>query len=50
MSIMPTDLPLHNALLEMYCSFGDIEEAVRVFSVIEHPDGERLFDMFSHLH
>ncbi|XP_027078923.1 pentatricopeptide repeat-containing protein At3g50420 [Coffea arabica] len=32
------DLPLHNALLDMYCSCGDTETAIRVFRRISNPD------------
>ncbi|XVF15636.1 hypothetical protein REPUB_Repub09cG0171400 [Reevesia pubescens] len=32
------DLPLQNALLDMYCSCGDIEMGLNVFSRIENPD------------
>ncbi|XVE87208.1 hypothetical protein DITRI_Ditri18aG0097700 [Diplodiscus trichospermus] len=32
------DLPLQNALLDMYCSCGDIEMGLNVFSRIESPD------------
>ncbi|PSS14300.1 Pentatricopeptide repeat-containing protein [Actinidia chinensis var. chinensis] len=34
----PTDLPLHNSLLDMYCSCGGIHSAIQVFSRIEYPD------------
>ncbi|KAA8547251.1 hypothetical protein F0562_003885 [Nyssa sinensis] len=34
----PTDLPLQNALLDMYCSCGDTHTAFCVFSRIENPD------------
>ncbi|XP_035819476.1 pentatricopeptide repeat-containing protein At3g50420 isoform X3 [Zea mays] len=32
------DLPLHNALLDMYCCCGDLDTAVLVFRRIETPD------------
>ncbi|XP_022775233.1 pentatricopeptide repeat-containing protein At3g50420 isoform X2 [Durio zibethinus] len=32
------DLPLQNALLDMYCNCGDIEMGLNVFSRIENPD------------
>ncbi|XP_031115322.1 pentatricopeptide repeat-containing protein At3g50420 [Ipomoea triloba] len=32
------DLPLHNALLDMYCSCGDTVAALDVFEKIENPD------------
>jgi pentatricopeptide repeat protein len=32
------DLPLHNALLDMYCCCGDLDTAVLVFQRIETPD------------
>lgn len=34
----PTDLPLQNSLLDMYCSSGDMHAAFEVFSRIEEPD------------
>ncbi|XP_077233138.1 pentatricopeptide repeat (PPR) superfamily protein [Tasmannia lanceolata] len=37
-SDFPADLPLHNALLHMYCSCGDLENAFSVFGMIEVPD------------
>lgn len=33
-----TDLPLQNALLDMYCSCGDTQTAFRIFSMIKNPD------------
>ncbi|KAM7510282.1 hypothetical protein LguiB_009157 [Lonicera macranthoides] len=33
-----TDLPLQNALLDMYCSCGDAQTAFRIFSMIKNPD------------
>ncbi|KVI02658.1 Pentatricopeptide repeat-containing protein [Cynara cardunculus var. scolymus] len=35
---IPSDLPLRNALLNMYCSCGDPKTAARVFREIENPD------------
>lgn len=59
---IPADLPLHNALLDMYCSCGDKQTALTVFSRIENPDlvswnsmiagysgdgdGEKIMDIF----
>ncbi|KAK1363860.1 Pentatricopeptide repeat-containing protein [Heracleum sosnowskyi] len=56
------DLPLYNALLDMYCTCGDTRTACTVFSRIENPDsvscnsmiagyagngdGEKVMDMF----
>ncbi|KAK6924108.1 Pentatricopeptide repeat [Dillenia turbinata] len=37
-SDMPMDLPLNNALIDMYCSCGDVEAAYTVFSRIKNPD------------
>ncbi|KAI3503132.1 hypothetical protein L1887_31568 [Cichorium endivia] len=35
---LPTDVPLLNALLNMYSTFGDTEKALTVFQNIENPD------------
>lgn len=35
---IPTDLPLHNAMLDMYCNCGNTQTAFRVFSEIGNPD------------
>lgn len=59
------DLPLQNALLDMYCSYGDVQTAFTVFCRIENPDlvswnsmmagysrkgdGEKAIDMFIQL-
>ncbi|KAL6993684.1 hypothetical protein U1Q18_011796 [Sarracenia purpurea var. burkii] len=34
----PTDLPLQNSLLDMYCSCGDTNAAFEVFTRIDNPD------------
>ncbi|KAL6337818.1 hypothetical protein AAG906_002283 [Vitis piasezkii] len=59
------DLPLQNALLDMYCSCGDVQTAFTIFCRIENPDlvswnsmmagyskkgdGEKAIDMFVQL-
>lgn len=35
---LPTDVPLLNALINMYSTFGDIQKALTVFQNIENPD------------
>ncbi|GJW07938.1 pentatricopeptide repeat-containing protein [Tanacetum coccineum] len=62
---IPTDLPMQNALLNMYSSCGDTQMAARVFKDIRNPDlvswnsmlagisgkgdGEKTLEMFNHL-
>ncbi|XP_062185152.1 pentatricopeptide repeat-containing protein At3g50420 [Phragmites australis] len=36
--MLDPDLPLQNALLDMYCCCGDMDTALRVFETIETPD------------
>lgn len=38
LSGMHVDLPLHNSLLDMYCSCGDVYSALDVFMRIQSPD------------
>ncbi|KAL6338452.1 hypothetical protein AAG906_020542 [Vitis piasezkii] len=42
------DLPLQNALLDMYCSCGDVQTAFTIFCRIENPDLKAI-DMFVQL-